>query len=45
MAKRTELDVAQRPEAVLALLRREDPAAKMARRHGISVPTLQRYPD
>ena len=39
------LTIAQRTEAVLALLRREEPAAKLARRHGISVPTLQRYPD
>ena len=40
MAKRTELDVAQRPEAVLALLRHEDSAAKLARRCAISEPTL-----
>lgn len=45
MAKRTELDVAQRTEAVLALLRREEPAATLARRYGISEPTLYRYRD
>ena len=42
MANRTELDVSQRTEAVLALLRREEPAAKLARRYGISEPTLYR---
>ena len=45
MAKRTELDVTQRKEAVLALLRREEPAGKIARRYGISEPTLHRYRD
>jgi len=45
MAKRTELDVDQRTEAVLALLRREEPAAKLAKRYGISEPTLYRYRD
>ena len=45
MAKRMELDVAQRTEVVLALLRREEPAAKLARRYGISEPTLYRYRD
>jgi len=45
MSKRTELDVTQRTEAVLALLRREEPAAKLARRYGISEPTLYRYRD
>ena len=44
-AKRTELDVTQRTEVVLALLRREEPAAKLARRYGISEPTLYRYRD
>ena len=43
MGKRTELDVPGRTEAVLALLRREEPAAKIARRHGISEQTLYRY--
>lgn len=45
MAKRTELDVGQRTEVVLALLRREEPGAKLARRYGISEPTLYRYRD
>lgn len=40
-----ELSVDQRLEVVLALLRREEPAAKLARRYGISEPTLYRYRD
>ena len=43
MANRTELSVDQRLEVVLALLRREEPAATLARRYGISEPTLYRY--
>jgi transposase-like protein len=43
MGKRTELSVADRTEAVLALLRREEPAAKISRRFGISEQTLYRY--
>ena len=43
MGKRTELNVTDRTEAVLALLRREEPAAKIARRFGISEQTLYRY--
>jgi transposase len=45
MGKRTELSVEQRTEVVLALLRREEPAGKLARRYGISEPTLYRYRD
>jgi transposase len=45
MSKRTELDVSQRTEAVLALLRREEPAGKIARRYGIAEATLYRYRD
>ncbi len=45
MGKRTHLDIGQRTEAVLALLRREEPAALIARRHGISEATLYRYRD
>ena len=45
MGKRTELTFEQRTEVVLALLRREEPAAKLARRYGISEPTLYRYRD
>lgn len=39
------LDVAQRYEAVMALLRREEPAAALARRHGICEATLYRLRD
>ena len=43
MGKRTELNLTERTEAVLALLRREEPAAKIARRYGIAEQTLYRY--
>ncbi len=43
MGKRTELNVTDRTEAVLAMLRREEPAAKIARRFGVSEQTLYRY--
>jgi len=43
MGKRTELNPTQQMEAVLALLRREEPAAKLAKRWGISEQTLYRY--
>jgi transposase len=45
MAKRSELTAKQRREVVLALLRREEPAAQLARRWGISEPTLYRWRD
>ena len=45
MGRQTNLSVEQRTQAVLALLRREEPAAKIARRFGISEPTLYRYRD
>lgn len=45
MPKRLELTVEQRREAVLALLRRQEPAAQVARRYGISEPTLYRWRD
>jgi len=45
MAKRSELTAKQRSEAVLALLRREEPAAQLARRHGVSEQTLYRWRD
>ena len=45
MAKRSELTVEQRREAVLTLLRREEPAAQLARRYNISEPTLYRWRD
>lgn len=45
MGKHSELPVAERREAVLCLLRREEPAATIARRIGISEPTLYRWRD
>jgi transposase-like protein len=45
MPKKSELPVEKRVTAVLALLRKEEPAAQIARRHGISEPTLYRWRD
>ena len=45
MGKRSELTAGQRREAVLMLLRREEPAAKVARRFGVSEQTLYRWRD
>ena len=45
MGKRSELTAAQRRDAVLALLRREEPAARLARRIGVSEQTLYRWRD
>jgi len=43
MAKRSELPVEQREAAVLAVLRREEPAAVVARRYGVSEQTLSNW--
>lgn len=45
MGKPANLTVEQRQEAVLSVLRREEPLAVIARRHGISEPTLSRWRD
>ncbi len=45
MGSRSKLNVSQRSEAVLALLRREEPATKIARRYGVSEPTLYAWRD
>ena len=45
MPKRSELTVVQRRDAVLALLRREEPATQLARRFNISEQTLYRWRD
>lgn len=45
MAKKSGLDRSQRREAVLMVLRREEPAAVIARRFGISEPTLSKWRD
>ncbi len=45
MGQRSDVSVPQRREAVLALLRREEPAAKLARRFSVSEQTLHRWRD
>ncbi len=45
MGKRSDVTVPQRREAVLMLLRREEPAVKVARRFGVSEHTLYRWRD
>lgn len=45
MGKKSQPNPAERTEAVLRLLRREEPAAKLARRHGASEQTLYRWRD
>ena len=45
MGKRSELTPPQRRDVVLALLRREEPAGKLARRNGVSEQTLYRWRD
>jgi transposase-like protein len=45
MGKKSELGAAERREVVLMLLRREEPAAVLARRYGISEQTLYRWRD
>ena len=45
MGKRSNLSVNERIEAVMALLRREEPGAQIARRCGVSEPTLYRWRD
>lgn len=45
MPKRSELKAETRVEAVLALLRKEEPASVLARRYQVSEPTLYRWRD
>ncbi len=45
MGKRSDLSIPQRREVVFMLLRREEPAAKLARRFGVSEQTLYRWRD
>lgn len=45
MGRQSSLGINERAEAVLSLLRREESAVKIARRFGISEPTLYRYRD
>lgn len=45
MPKKSNLPVPQRREAVLSLIRREEPAVQLARRWGVSEQTLYRWRD
>ncbi len=45
MGKKSELGATERRDVVLMLLRREEPAAVLARRYGISEQTLYRWRD
>ena len=45
MPKHCDLPVPQRREAILALLRKEEPATQLARRWGVSEQTLYRWRD
>jgi transposase-like protein len=45
MGKRSEVPVNERRQAVLSLLRREEPAAVIARRCGVAEATLYRWRD
>ena len=45
MGKKSTLSPSERTEVVLQLLRREEPAAQLARRNGISEQTLYRWRD
>ena len=45
MGKRSDMSIPQRRDVVLMLLRREEPAEKLARRYGVSQQTLYRWRD
>ena len=45
MGKQSKLSDAEKLEAVLMLLRKEEPASVLARRYGVSDPTLYRWRD
>jgi transposase len=45
MGKRSEVPVNERREAVLSFLRREEPAAVIARRYSVAEATLYRWRD
>lgn len=45
MGKKSELGATERRNVVLMLLRREEPAAVLARRYGVSEQTLYRWRD
>ena len=45
MAKKSTLNLAEREEAVLSLLRKEEPVAALSRRYQVSEQTLYRWRD
>ncbi len=45
MGKRSDVSLNDRREAVLSLVRREEPAVVIARRYSVSEPTLYRWRD
>lgn len=45
MSRQCQVELKDRREAVLSLLRREEPAAAIARRYQVSEPTLYRWRD
>ena len=45
MARKSKLPIADREEAVLCLLRKEEPVAALARRYQVSEQTLYRWRD
>lgn len=45
MGKKSKLSDAEKLEAVLMLLRKQEPASVLARRYGVSDPTLYRWRD
>ena len=45
MGRKSDVPAEKRIELILALLRKEEPAAQIARRAGVSEPTLYRWRD
>ena len=45
MGRKSQLPIEQREEAVLSLLRKEEPVAALSRRHQVSEQTLYRWRD
>jgi transposase-like protein len=45
MGKKSKLSAAQKREVVLKMIRREEPAAALARRYGVSEQSLYRWRD
>ena len=45
MPRKSKISLAQKQEAIMKLLRREEPAAVLARRYGVSEQSLYRWRD